>query len=155
MNNGPPNFGKMMCMIIKYSVCKYSLFSVCLFVCWCCFNQFHDIAPKRRLAEDQIEIPRKNSPKSKNSLEAKISRTFRAWILRHFRPSSLNMSLASRACQILSLAGHVKISLWRALNAQVSSLNLQLSVTKKKWHVNTCKKIKKKIEHVEEQLLLT
>ena len=131
-----------------------SLF-VCLFVCWCCFNQFHDIAPKTRLAEDQIEIPRKNSPKSKNSLEAKISRTFRAWILRHFRPSSLNMSLASRACQILSLAGNVKISLWRALNAQVSSLNLQLSVTKKKWNVNTCKKIKKKIEHVEKQLLLT
>ena len=54
------------------------------------------------------------------------------------------MSLASRACQILSLAGHVKISLWRALNAQVNSLNLQLSVTKKKWNVNTCKKIKKK-----------
>ena len=58
-----------------------SLF-VCLFVCCCCFNQFRDIAPKRRLAEDQIEkdltpkIPRKNSLKSKNGLETKISRTF-------------------------------------------------------------------------------
>ena len=44
-------------------------------------------------------------------------------------------SPACRACQILSLVGHVKISLWRALNAQVSSLHLQLSVTKKKWNV--------------------
>ena len=75
MNNGPPNFGKMMCMIIKL-VCVNTHSS--LFVCCCCFNQFHDIAPKRRLAENQIEkdltpkIPRKNSPKSKNSLEAKI-----------------------------------------------------------------------------------
>ena len=50
-------------------------------------------------------------------------------IFRHAKLSNIAgmpNSLACRACQNLQHAGHAKIRVWRVLNTQVSSLNLQI-----------------------------
>ena len=50
-------------------------------------------------------------------------------IFRHAKLSNIAgmpNSLACRECQNLQHAGHAKIRVWRVLNAQVSSLNLQI-----------------------------